>query len=242
MEVLANTFNQMTEDLVDYIENLAAAKMHNQEIGHLMDLQHGYYENLTVQLNVTHRLLHDFRQFRTLMYGAIKENSFEKVKNYLEKTDPVYKDMSLPIYCENMEVNAIVSYAAENCRKHEVEFEHMVQLTESVSGISIYDLCIIIGNLLDNAAEAAAKCPYENRWVKLYVTIYKANLMVRTENSHAGEVNEVDGCMVSSKGDGHGLGISIVEMILERYEGDFILEYDKNQFNAKVLLPYNPAC
>lgn len=72
------------------------------------------------------------------------------------------------------------------------------------------DLCIILGNLLDNALEAVGNLPVERRLVKLVVSLKKGTLHIMMENPYAGEIMEnADGTIKSSKGKGdlHGYGL-----------------------------------
>ena len=53
------------------------------------------------------------------------------------------------------------------------------------------DLCIILGNLLDNALEAVENLPLSQRLVKLVVRLEKGALYIMVENPYAGEIVEM---------------------------------------------------
>ena len=101
------------------------------------------------------------------------------------------------------------------------------------------DLCIILGNLLDNALEAVGNLPVERRLVKLVVRLEKGTLHIMVENPYAGEIMEnADGTIKSSKGQGdlHGYGLISVRKTAEKYNGDLVIRHGEGVFRASAIL------
>ena len=91
----------------------------------------------------------------------------------------------------------------------------------------------MMGNLIDNAIEAAEKCNKGNRLVdvKLFMgTNYF--LVLHIENSYSIMALKEGNRLLSTKSDPkhHGLGIGIVNSLAEKYGGSLNLEERENKF------------
>ena len=102
------------------------------------------------------------------------------------------------------------------------------------------DLCIILGNLLDNAIEAAEKCEKEKR-IRLKILYGNRNIRIEIANTFDGEIHRMEnGMYMTSKKDAkrHGIGLQSVQKCIDKYKGK--LETDRSAegdyFIVRVLL------
>ena len=98
---------------------------------------------------------------------------------------------------------------------------------------------VILGNLLDNAIEAASKV---NGDKKINVVIYyeKNNLYININNTYNGEII-FDGNKYKTTNENkidHGIGLSSIENALKKYDGEIEISYTESLFTVKVLM-YN---
>ena len=210
-------------------------QLRNAEIMRTVEIRQNHYRQLAGQIELNRRINHDLKHFRTMLYGAILQNAPEKTKNLLEQFDSVYNDMQVQIYCDNMELNAIISYAAMNCEKNGVAFICAVNLGETLP-VDVHDFCVIAGNLLDNAADAAAKRGAGGT-VEIKAAVHNSNLVLMVENTYTGEPVLRGGAFVSTKEnpEQHGLGISIVRRLAETTGGELSLKAEDGVFTASVI-------
>lgn len=108
-------------------------------------------------------------------------------------------------------LNSKLSLAAE--KEIRVKAEAKIPMSLSVSGL---DLCIIIGNLLDNAMEACMELPVEKRLIRIYMEM-KGNYLYLALTNTAAVPKKYS--FRSRKGDGHGVGLSRVDSIVQKYGG-----------------------
>lgn len=83
------------------------------------------------------------------------------------------------------------------------------------------DISLILGNLLENAVEAAEKAEGE-RYIRFKIKYDKRNLLVAVENSYKGELVRGKGEELrTTKADAvnHGIGIPSVRRTAEKYQG-----------------------
>jgi sensor histidine kinase regulating citrate/malate metabolism len=97
------------------------------------------------------------------------------------------------------------------------------------------DLCIIIGNLMENAAEACARMTEEKeRFVHVNSVLQHGVLTIVVDNSYEGELRKKGGVFLSSKRDEEGIGLSSVSTVAEKYDGNAQFEEKDGVFQASV--------
>ena len=101
--------------------------------------------------------------------------------------------------------------------------------------ISISELTILFGNLLENAIEACGKIPVSERYIRLKIVQKEHKLVMSCENSFDGLVlRSADG--IKSRKKGGGLGISSIQGIVEKYHGQIRLEDGDGVFRVYAYL------
>ena len=100
------------------------------------------------------------------------------------------------------------------------------------------DLCIILGNLFDNAIEASMKLPESQRLIRIYMDMKNTQLYISFTNFTAekkmvrrGKVFE------TTKGAGHGLGLARMDAIIERLDGYVSRNSEDGAFTTEILIP-----
>lgn len=101
------------------------------------------------------------------------------------------------------------------------------------------DLSILLGNLLDNASEAALRCPEGSRMIRLSVIYDRRNLLIGVENSFDGIVRKnTKGVFQTRKEDfaNHGIGLGTVSELVKRCHGCLSVEYTEDRFLVNIIL------
>ncbi len=101
------------------------------------------------------------------------------------------------------------------------------------------DLTSILGNLLDNAMEAARKCEKGLVSVALYMENGGSLAVCRIENNYVEELREEGTQLLTTKEnpDWHGIGLQNVKRLVEEYSGFIQQEYEKGKYVTTVILP-----
>ena len=93
------------------------------------------------------------------------------------------------------------------------------------------ELCIIIGNLFDNAIEAVKDLPDEQRQIDFSIQNPNGIFRIEITNPYEGERRKVEHHYLTTKKENtemHGLGLMSVQKIEEKYDG-YIEIIDENQ-------------
>ena len=182
---------------------------------------------------LSHDLKHSLVQWRTLAEEKGDENALQSISEYERQLSD-----TLLINVENESANAIINQKYWEANQAHVEFQVNGAFHKDLC-MSKLDLCSLLGNLLDNAIEAAAQAETEDlRLVRLAIR-RKGNLLILiVENGYKFEPVLEDGDFATRKEDKdyHAIGTLSIRYMAEKYAGVASNSYENNWFKATVML------
>ena len=97
-------------------------------------------------------------------------------------------------------------------------------------------MSILLGNLLDNAIEAAVLSPEGEKMIHIQMIGKGAIMIIHIENSIVQMPVEKNGQLVSSKADSaeHGWGMKSIRSIVEQNHGRMKYAYDDKTFSISI--------
>ena len=101
--------------------------------------------------------------------------------------------------------------------------------------VNTEDICICLGNLLDNAIEACKKLK-EERKIALKIRVDRKNLIIIISNPYeeARILEENNYLTTKREKERHGFGLNIVKKIADRYDGEVLIEDTGQEFTVTV--------
>ena len=186
------------------------------------------------------KIRHDMTKYLDITSNLISSGKSEEALRYLEKIQTEKIDHTFhPIITSSDVINALLNTKFSYCKKHGIDFVY--QITANVSTFSEMDLSVLLGNLLDNAIEAAEKC--EQPFVKITICESKAYLVVIVTNSIVASVLKENPDFKTTKKDQlhHGLGLLTVKDIVEKYDGIFNIDEEGSNLLVDVRLKLDTA-
>lgn len=139
---------------------------------------------------------------------------------------------------DNFMIDALVNYKYSLAKKCGIDFRAKMELPTSLP-FEDADLCIILGNALDNAIEAGLRGDVPTPYVDLKMKYDGGNLMAIIENSFDGKIKrDIHGKILTRKQEfeNHGIGMDSMRKVAEKYHGFFDIEYDDKKFCLKMIL------
>jgi sensor histidine kinase YesM len=174
-------------------------------------------------------LRHDYKYHLNAVRKMIRSGDTDKADNYLKDVESQMSETEIQKYCENAVINALVASYAERSLSLDIRFNVNVVFAEELS-IPNYDMCIVLGNLLENALEACTKLK-QNRFIELETKNRAEQLLVMVKNSFDGLIHGKDGLMTNPKAN-RGLGLRSVQEVIEHHGGDLLTEWNSDTFTA----------
>ena len=187
----------------------------------------------------TRRVRHDLNGYLVDLKAAIQSGRINdaetKIDAILENNQIYRNEVSRS---GNLVIDSLINYKYSLALKEGIDMKCYVFVPEQMS-FDGADLCIILGNLIDNAMEAAGNLPEGQRHMEVSVSQVKGSLTIMVQNPYEGKIRRNDsGQLLTSKKDSinHGIGLSSVQRKVDKYNGELLTDYENGLFRATVLL------
>ncbi|MDE7444521.1 MAG: GHKL domain-containing protein [Lachnospiraceae bacterium] len=208
-----------------------------------LEMEERYYEQVE-QMNQEHAsLLHDFHHYLKTIGEAAAENKDEDVLSIVSELKIQVAGTESVIICGHRLLNAILNEKKKDAEQKGISMHITVEPEFSVERIRDIDLIAIVGNLIDNAMEAALDC--KEGYVKIYMYVQNESRfsVMKIINNYREEIRQKDGIFLTSKEDKqkHGIGIQNVKSIVTKYGGFLQNVYENGIFTSLVILPVKEA-
>lgn len=141
-------------------------------------------------------------------------------------------------YCRQELADAILCVAEEKAEQRGIRTEIRVDLTGEFR-MEDAELCVLLGNLIENAIEACAALPVNQRWMTIRMESDASRMDIFIENScDAGSIRREGDIFYSSKRgyDAPSIGMSSIRDIAGKYHGSTEFRYKNGAFYAAVTL------
>lgn len=164
---------------------------------------------------------HNMRNNLVLILAYAEQGEYEKI---IEFVNDVMKEggmvTSTITNSGNIVIDSLLGYWYLTAKKKEIDFSVNLSIPMQMS-FKGADISLILGNLLENAVEAAEKVK-GNKYIKIQMKYDKGNLLIFLMNSYEGQlIKTKDKRLKSTKLDArnHGVGLPSVYRAVEKYHG-----------------------
>lgn len=198
-----------------------------------IDTDMAYYNILERQNNelmeFRHNMKHRLATIEALNTSPEIDAQLSKIVSELKKYDGV-------CHSGNRTLDVIIDRYVAECNINNILFEYDIK-SNNLSSVDAYDLVAILGNLLDNAFEAA------NASTERFITLetsFKNDFTVIIINNSCPKTlkllpNELPETTKKDKRL-HGIGLKSVIKALKRHKGDIYFECENKVFTATAML------
>ena len=204
-------------------------------LGREISEQKKYQDTLLEHEKQLRRLRHDYRHQVTALQEYAKNGDLEGMESYLSRMRESIPAFQETRYTENTVVNAVVSYYVRMAQQEGAEVNINILIPGSLSTSVEQNLCVVFGNLLENAAEAIGRLGEgAEKKVRLSAVMHMGNLVIHMENSMSGTPKKWGRYYVSSKREEVGIGLTSIENIASMYNGDAQFHTEDGKFISDV--------
>jgi len=209
----------------------------HQQLEKQLALQRDHYRNLNDSIITTRATRHDLRHHLATILEMLGKKDAAAAQEYLNKLCNYYDDNQIPTVCRNQSVDALICHYLKLAKQENITMVAKLPLPDEL-GIDDLDLCVIIGNCLENALEACRMMNgAEPRFIEISTIIAKGHLVIKFANSFNGIVQpQGDGFFSAKSGTEHGIGLASVKTLAAKYHGHCLISFDQRVFKASVSL------
>lgn len=181
---------------------------------------------------------HDYHNHIQTMKAYLQMNKIEELEQYLNNLDKDLTTVDTVIKTGNVMVDAILNSKISLAKSKDINVNAKAIVPKELKILEI-DLCVVIGNLLDNAIEACMKIENpSDRFIRVYVDIFKEQLYISVQNSNGGKIKKIGKIYHTTKeSNSHGFGIIRVDNIVNKYNGYINRQNEEGVFATEVMLP-----
>lgn len=191
-------------------------------------LQQAYYERFLEHREETRALWHDIRKHLLAMSALVDEQQTIQANACMQQAQTAFASIRTVVDVGNPVINAILDYGVQKAEKHDIKIDMDIWIPKEI-GIAATDLCIMIGNTLDNAIEACTTIPgLDQRKISLRLRQQAQMLYYEISNPYilAGK----------KQGQVRGYGLKNVKKCVEQHNGIFSCDQAQGQFLIQIQL------
>jgi len=180
---------------------------------------------------------HDYHNHIQAMKAHIALGQSEELDNYLNKLDTELTSVDSIIKSGNIMLDAILNSKLSLATTKKITINAKATAPKTII-INDIDLCVIVGNMMDNAIEACMMIENEeNRFIRVYIGIFKEQFYISISNSTGAIIKKHGGRYLTTKKGSHGFGLMRVDRVVKKYEGYVNRQNEDGIFATEIMLP-----
>ena len=201
------------------------------EMGTQLALQAQRFRQLTENIEHARAARHDLRHHLSVISNYVNDQNYDGLRAYLDEyTDNLPEDAIAPL-CQNYAVDAVARHYLSRVHQTGVELNIRFQLPAE-TGIPDSDLCIVFGNILENAVESCLRQKKGRRFITACCEATGKRVLLTVDNSG-------DDGTAAAKADrykGMGVGMKSVRAVAEKYGGSLDFRREGGIYKTSVIL------
>ena len=212
----------------------------NRELQSFMYMQKQQYEYQLQQSVAVRHFKHDLVNHIGVLRELMNEKKTKEAKQYIETIWNIQDVFDLKIHTGDSFLDIIVNYYLSLAVKENIEFAVLGKLTEKMP-LEMFDITTLMGNILQNAVEAAVKADVPK--IRVELIEHKKEIFIVVSNSVAKKFNTKTDFFMTSKKDkeNHGFGLKNIAATVEKYHGECymesIVENRETLFKISIAIP-----
>ncbi|MBQ3891162.1 MAG: GHKL domain-containing protein, partial [Lachnospiraceae bacterium] len=210
-------------------------KFKNAQMEQQLFFQKEKYNQLSEAYRQNRRIIHDVKKHYFSIGEYINHND---LKGLLEYTNTAAKDLEatyVKYNTGNLVIDSFLTNYSNLFSANHIEFVARLNVECARVPVNDYDLCIILGNILDNAFNACKKAEsFENNFLIEIETTNNDKFRIHTENAMPKVEESTENLKKSSIN--HGFGLENIKKTVKENNGFVTISTDE-VFILDILIP-----
>ena len=182
---------------------------------------------------------HDFLNHLQVVYSLMEMEEYGEANSYIEKVYGRITAVSRVLKTASAPINALLQVKLAACEKAGVQVTLNITSTWKELPISGWEMCKVLGNLLDNAIDALQEV--SDRRLTLTLTEDLKAFRFSVKNSGPMIPVKLQASIfqpgITTKAAGHGMGLFIVRRTVQEWGGDIRLISDAKETEFSGFIP-----
>lgn len=220
---------------------LIRSRRSEKELSEYVDIQRRGYDKVVLKMESIREYRHDLRHHLAVIEGLIRQSDSDKALEYISKLNGSFGELDAMSYCNNPEINAILSEYINRAESAGCKITQSITLPPKLP-FEENDVCLVLANSIENAINACSELPEEKRHINISAAYEDGHrLLVSVANPclRSVEFNENGLPVIGERSEEHGIGLRSVKRIAEKYNGFLNCMLENGEFVFQAALFYD---
>lgn len=184
---------------------------------------------------------HDFMNHLQVVHGLMEMDEYDDAKDYIEKVFNDIQKVNRILKTSNPAVNALLEAKVIYSEKRGIKTN--INVSSQLKNIKIpgWELCRVLGNLIDNAIYAIQQNGEQGCiTIDIFEDLKQYGFKIKDNGTQIQQdiIDKIFEAGFTTKGEkGEGMGLAITKEILTKYGGDIIVTSDKDKTEFEGWIP-----
>lgn len=229
--IVLNITNYLILERIKYTHNLESK---NSQLKQQLNFQQDKYSQLSAAYKSTRRVVHDTKKHHFVMSKYIEEERYSELKDYIEISYKELENTYAVFNTGNLVIDSFLSNYKNLAKEHSIAFNTALNLEASRIPVKDYDLCIILGNLLDNSFDACKHINPSDRWIdiRIYIDDYD-----KFRIDFCNSVKNLPDDLRPTDSLEHGFGTANIYRTVKKNFGTTATELTEDTYTTAIVIP-----
>lgn len=211
-------------NLFDYQNQIESSKVK-------IELQKRYLDLISDRQKDTDAIWHDITKHIKVIKSLLASGNKTDAENYINELTDNLKQTTQVVRTRYPVLSALLTEQKIRAKNLGVAF-NLELLLESNINISPVDLCVVLGNLFDNAFDACVSITDEDPYVTAEIISKSKMVLIKISNNYNANHSKH-----SDDGKKHGIGMNNVKSIIRKYDGKLTVDKNGSTYVVDILIP-----
>ena len=229
--VVFNIYIQLSENLELQRKNAIYEKEFHLLERHMHEKESMMQEIRVKRHDLKHQMLNLLALLQKGEYGKLESDMKQMAE--LESLNGLFV-----VNTQNSIVDSFVNNQYAVAKEKGIDFRAKIDVPAELP-FAGEDLCVILGNALDNAIEACERGQVSKPWISIKLIYDGVNLLMILENSFDGTIRKnKKGMQISRKANSqqHGIGTYSIQRVVQKYHGYYDVEVTEKEYHLEIIL------
>ena len=230
--------NVIIFNIVTKLSEQARLRMENAVYAQQLELIDIHTAEKEAMMLEFRNIRHDMKQHLCTIAEMLERKEITELKQYITEFLGAFYQKNIIVDTGNIVIDALINAKCAYAQENNIKFNVDVKIPHQLPYENI-DICILIGNMLDNAIEASEKITKDKRQIDFVIQFRSNILTIQIGNYYNGCINkDSKGQILTTKteSENHGIGFLSINKIVMKYNGKIDMTYNDNYFRIKAMI------
>jgi Signal transduction histidine kinase regulating citrate/malate metabolism len=196
-----------------------------------LELQKQYYETLEINQYETDALWHDMKKHLDMIKTLVDNGDNANSQEYINELEMQIRGIPKIVKTSQPIISALLTEKLRKAKNNNINIELDVRLENELK-VKPIDLCVLLGNLFDNALEACCGLTFNNsKYIKICLAQKSSAIFIEIKNTY--DLNNTKPLRNGKR----GFGLKNIRRVVDKYDGDMEIFFDNTIYQTTITIP-----